>query len=261
MRADYRLVDKIRQSSQYPVAGLQSLQAPLDRALWCLTAAADVGYTAPLSVGEIESILRDLEVSVRPSQMANALSRAGDLVIRYKYSTHSAFAISFAGRNRVKSRLGAGQSDVLHFEAGRQWTARQEAVQLINGLAGELRIVDRYYGQRTLEILDAVSNRPASVRFLTAEVGGGEKATAIQTQAKELMREHPNLEIRLATSGADFHDRYVISKDSLLLVGAGFKDLGKRESFVVLIRRDSASDLVKGLEESYAKRWSAANRV
>jgi hypothetical protein len=255
------LPNLVRASAEYPIEDLHRLRRPLDRVLWSLAAVSAVGYTSPLLIDQIEELLRALEVNVRDSQVANALNRAGDLVIRERGFHGPGFKIAFQGRSAVSALLPSADLTVLHFDGGKQWTARRSLLAALEQLKGDLAIVDRYYGTRSLEILDALSVRQASIHFLTAEVGGGEKPAVLQNQARELMREHSNLEIRIADRSANLHDRYVLSRDSLLIVGPGLKDLGKREAFVVLLQKDVAGDMISGLRKTFDSKWKLAVTV
>ena len=96
------------------------------------------------------------------------------------------------------------------------------------------------------------------VRFLTQEVGGGEKAAALATQAHDLMAERPNIKIQVAGLADRLHDRYILSADSLLIIGPGIKDLGGRESLVLLMNNSVAEDIVTTLRQSFELRWRSA---
>jgi len=252
------IVAQIRGSPDVNPEELHNLSRPLDRTLWCLAAARDSGESGPLSVSEIEAILKSLDVAIRRGQIANALNRAQDLVIREPTEHGLRYGIARKGRERLFSIGGKNSIEVMYFEAGRRWSARKGLLGLADTLQGDLAITDRYYGTRSLEVLDALANRSGRVRFLTQDLGGGERAPAMAPQIRDLKSEHPNLEMRRLPGHNQLHDRYILANEAVLLVGPGIKDLGARESFVVLLTESVAHDLHRILHATFDARWATS---
>ena len=48
----------------------------------------------------------------------------------------------------------------------------------------------------------------------------------------------------MAARPQDLHDRFVLSEAKILLVGHGLKDIGAKESFVIVLPRTFAPDLL-----------------
>lgn len=69
------------------------------------------------------------------------------------------------------------------------------------------------------------------------------------------------MEIRVAANAGDLHDRYVLSDAKILIVGHGLKDIGGKESFIIMLPRALAADLLGDVERSFDAKWSKATAV
>ncbi len=120
-----------------------------------------------------------------------------------------------------------------------------------------MRVCDPYYGVRTLDSLDHLP-KATSVRFLTAKTSeSGRKLTGA---LRDFKRERPKIEFR-TTSSHSLHDRYVLAKDVLMILGHGLKDIGGKESFMICLRSALVPDLLNELAASFDKRWNSATKI
>ncbi len=131
-------------------------------------------------------------------------------------------------------------------------TARKKLAQIMNDLSGEVKICDQYYGVGTLEILEMIPP-DCTVQFLTAKTN--DKQTKLADEIANFRRTYRNTELRLFPDRDVLHDRYIISDDSLLLLGKGIKDFGYQESFVVVIPAEFAGDLIETIRKVFDERW------
>jgi hypothetical protein len=126
-------------------------------------------------------------------------------------------------------------------------------------LEGELRICDPYFGSGSLIRLHELVGRP--IRFLTSKVESTDKAGGVfADRLSEFKVEHPTLEVR-KNAGRELHDRYILSEDSLVLLGHGLKDIGKRDSFVVRLGKDQVGDVISDLAAAFDDKWAKAELV
>ncbi len=147
-----------------------------------------------------------------------------------------------------------GSLDLLYIEGGKPRTARKELKDLLVNMSGTVKVSDPYYGVRSLESLEFF---PVScqVRFLTCRTN--ESPQRLAGPIRDFKREHPNTQLRVYPNPNELHDRYVLSRDKLLIVGHGLKDIGGRQSFVIAIGRALSPDLMSQLGREFNSRWSS----
>jgi hypothetical protein len=254
----HAILKRIRASRSSELNQLHQLDKPLERVLWILTSAADAGYLLPLTSVEIRTLLEEFGVAAINVQIAKALSRANDLVIKGHADGRNGYRISQKGRERLRAILQPEGTEVLYIEPGHRFSARKGLVDLVSPLRGALSIADRLYSARTFDVLASIAQRPGAIRFLTERPGGGEKENALRLLAGELTAEHQNLEIKRVDRRDQLHDRYILSDHEMLLIGAGIKDPGSRESFVVLLTESTSKDTLQLLQRNFDDRWTRA---
>lgn len=140
-------------------------------------------------------------------------------------------------------------------EAGKPRTAYVELSRLFCGLTGTVRVCDPYYGTGSLLRLDLLAHC-TEVRFLTRTPDSGER-TILPRAISEFRREHPNTDFR-STGSSDFHDRFILSDNELIILGHGLKDLGNKESFIIKLPAVIASDVIDAALDSFNRKWATA---
>lgn len=233
---------------------LADLESPLDLALAALLVARDQCGTETLTAEHMVAALEAAGISAKRSALVKALARAGNRVSRRQGDEGTVYRLMLPGQRQALPLLSQGNLQVLRFDGSAPRTARQRITDLLATLSGTVRVCDPYYGLRTFDILDAVS-RPTAVRFLTARTS--DPPAKLSSALKDFKKERPRVEFRLTAAPHDLHDRYVVSGDSLLLVGHGLKDVGSKESFVVVLTATLAADLIRTVTASFDLRWSA----
>jgi hypothetical protein len=212
-----------------------------------------------LSAEQVVDCLEAAGVSINMTAVVNALSEAGDLVFATMSKEYLwTFRIMTKGKREIENLLGSGLMKVVRIEGGQPRTARRQLSDMLAELKGTVRICDPYYGVRTLESLDHLPNG-CGVRFLTAKTS--ESAQKIQGTFRDFTKERPNTEFRIAANPSDLHDRYVLTDDSLLILGHGLKDIGGKESFMIRLGQDLAPDLLHDLTTSFDARWQRASAL
>lgn len=124
---------------------------------------------------------------------------------------------------------------------------------------GELKIVDPYCGERTLDILRDVKNK--TVKFLTrVENLGGSQRNRLIRELQDFKSENPKVEFRNYPH-TDIHDRYIISSELLVILGHSIKDLGAKESFAIILNKDRSKNAVEALIENFDRRWKQSSSL
>ena len=140
-------------------------------------------------------------------------------------------------------------------EAGRPRTAHVQLQRLLHDVKGTVRVCDPYYGTGSLYRLDLLS-QCNEVRFLTRTPDSSER-TILLRAISEFMKEHPNVLFRRSPS-ADFHDRFILSDNEIIVLGHGLKDLGNKDSFVIRLPLDLAHDVIDATRNNFDDRWQNA---
>lgn len=233
-------------------SALSAEESPLRIGLAALAITAERCQTEYLSLNEIVQALEYAGVTVRPAGLQNAFSRAGSRIAARKIDDVVKYKVMTRGMDEVGDLLGQGNVVVVHVQAGQPRTARKELAGILADLEGTVRVTDPYFGEHTLDALEAIP-AASEIRFLTARVTGNEPKLRRLTQ--DLKTERPSLEIRVHTKPAEIHDRYIHSEKELVIVGHGLKDIGNRESFVIVIDQETAPDLIESVRAAFDVRW------
>lgn len=232
---------------------------PLERGLWVLWVAKEKLGTKKLSAEQIARIIRDVkEVSCKPISITRSFSKAEDKIHTYKEGEEVYFEIMKLGKNHLISQVKEGSVEVFYFEPDKRYTSKRIlSKNILNNLKGELRIVDPYCGERTLDILSNVKNR--LVKLLTRVKNLKEKErNRFLRELQDFKSEHLEIEFRNYPH-KDIHDRYIISSELLVILGHSIKDLGAKESFAIILNKDTNKNIVEALIENFNRRWKQSD--
>lgn len=237
------------------------LNKPLEAGLWVLHVSKHYARKEYLSGLDIAKILRDdLDISISALSLERAFARAGKKVIRDP-ATRS-YKISVSGDTYLESQRPNHLLNVVYVDPEKPRTAKNNLDALIRSIPkSELLICDPYYGLKTLDVLEAFLKHHKKIRFLSLRIGGGDKAALVTSAVRDFLKEHRNkVEMRIA-SHPDMHDRYIISDDRFLIVGHGIKDLGSKESMMVVVSDKFGKDIRITITKNFEDRWKLATPV
>lgn len=238
---------------------------PLAQALWILEITKDSGVVNRLTAKAISYLLFQLrEIPLDEKTILRAFARAGKKVKAHKEAGKVYYEITVLGRKFLQANSFLTSSMGVHFYSGEQsWSdLNKEFPKIIERLEGELCIVDRYYGNGTFHVLSLFGN-DRKIRFLSSELGGEEQRNAEKFN-KNLQRfksEFKNIELRRYSNGYELHDRYIIAKNALVVIGHGIKDLGNKESFVIFLPKDFVHGFLPNLKAIFEHRWSNSTKI
>ena len=229
---------------------------PLEAALWCLYVSKNDLGNDYLLQGDIEYVLQEfLDIPIDAISIVRAFARAGKRVIQAPAGT--GYKISRLGEEYLRGLKKNEPLNVVYINPNKPRTAKKNLESLIASIPkDELLICDPYYGLRTLEVLEAIAKHHRSIKFLTAKAGGGENKATLPNAIADFQKEYKGkIELRLA-SGADLHDRYILAKSQFLIVGHGIKDLGNKESLIVVVEDRYGKDIRKTIAKNFHTRWA-----
>lgn len=234
-------------------------ETTLDMALHILWASKDVGIRK-LSAQQVSSILRDAhEVSIETKSISKALNRAGRRIHTHREGGEILYEIMKAGKNHLMSLRSEGTISVLYFAPEQRYSSKRLlASDVLNTLSGELRIVDPYFGERTLDVIKDVKARP--IKFLTRieNITNNAARNRLMRELQDFKTEKAGIEFRNYPN-KDLHDRYIVSPSCVVLIGHSMKDLGTKESFAVVLNEASSKNIYEALSESFGRRWKQSD--
>lgn len=235
---------------------LADIEPPLLLSFAALDIAFDQAEVERLTAEHIVACLESAGVAVKKASISRALARAGDRVsVRKTIDGETEYKLMTRGRREIEDVLGGELMAVAYVEGGKPRTARLRLGEILVQLKGMVRLCDPYYGVKTLDTLDHLP--PASnFRFLTGKTT--ESARKVTGAIRDFKKERPKAEFRVAAAAHELHDRYALTKECLLILGHGLKDIGGKESFVIRVDRELAPDLLNEVREKFDERWKAA---
>lgn len=229
------------------------IESPLLLSFAALDIASNEGEVGRLTAEHIVAVLEAAGVAVKKTSIARALARAGDRIsARKTVDGEVEYKLMTRGKREIEEVLGGELMAVAYIEGGKPRTARLRLGEVLAQLKGLVRVCDPYYGVKTLDTLDHL---PPSTgfRFLTGKTT--ESSRRIAGAIRDFKKERPKAEFRVAAAPNELHDRYVLAKDRLLILGHGLKDIGGKESFIIRVDRELAPDLLTEVRDKFDERW------
>lgn len=239
-------------TSEYP--DFYSLKKPLEQGLWVLLIAKEKLNIKRLTADDISQVIINIkEISTDAKSIIYAFNRAKD-----KIHIHNKiyYEIMKPGKDYLISQIGNGPIDVFYFEPDKKYTNRRIlSTDIFKNLKGDLRIVDPYCGERTLEILHKAKNK---IQFLTRidNLQPKDKQNFLK-ELQDFKSEFKHVEFR-DYKNSDIHDRYIISSEALVILGHSIKSLGDKESFAIILNTQANRNIVEALSENFNRRWKTS---
>jgi len=227
---------------------------PLAMGLWVLWVAKEKLNIKKLSAEQIACIIRDVkEISISARSITNSFNPAKGKIHSYRINGETYYEIMRPGKMYLLSLIKEGYIEVFYFEPGKPYSNKRfVSNEILNTLKGELKIVDPYCDIRTLDILKEVKN--ATIKLLCRADNLKDKKARFIRQLQDFKAEHSHVEVR-DYPYSDIHDRYILSSEGLILLGHSIKDLGKKESFAISLKKDAYKNLVEAMVGNFVQRW------
>jgi len=236
-------------------------ETTLEMGLWVLATGKDKLGIQKLTAKQIAIVLRDAkEVSVDTNSIVRAFARAGKQVFTHRENGKVLYQIMMSGKEHLLSIAKGGNVEVFYFEPNKKYSSKKLFIEnVVTGLDGEMRIVDPYCGERTLDCLRNTKGR--KIKFLTRVENLPQKAREqFLRELRDFQSENPGTELRNYPN-TDLHDRYIISPSSLVILGHSIKDLGGKESFAIILNRETIGNILETLSENFDRRWKQSTTI
>ncbi len=213
-----------------------------------------------ITAEEISSLLVEVfNLPSTPIGIKRAFAKAGGAkrvkkpIISKKSDSLILYKLSQAGETLLDRILGEGFLKVLYLGPNSHREAHQKLYDLVRKLKGkELYISDPYYGVDVLSVIEEIVRAGKRVKFLS--YCRSESATKFSRELVYLRKHYTNkIEVRIYPK-KEIHDRYILADDSFVIVGHGIKDIGNKESLVLVVDDRFGKDARKELRHAFWNR-------
>jgi len=248
------IVSKFKELDTLGFPNFFSYKNPLEMGLWVLWVAKEKLNIKKLSAEQISCIIRNVkEISINARSITNSFNPAKGKIHSYRINGETYYEIMRPGKMHLLSLIKEGYIEVFYFEPGKPYSNKRIiSNEILSTLRGELKIVDPYCDIRTLDIFKEVKN--ATIKLLCRADNLKDKKARFIRQLQDFKTEHSHVEVRDYPYN-DIHDRYILSSEGLILLGHSIKDLGKKESFAISLKKDAYKNLVEAMVENFVQRW------
>jgi hypothetical protein len=261
-------VKDLREAALASFPDQHALSTSLDEALWLLWVVQDqFAHKHYLYTDEIAELAEIRGIALSATQVDVALERAGKRVLRKQYifdcddtpDDRIAYRISENGILDLKHRYTEDGPRVLLFDGTKPWTDRHLTLPEVSGeLKGRISIVDKFYGSASLGVLNHLRHG-SPLQLLTGITS--ESSASFSREFRDFKKEVKSAEVRVFPNHHELHDRYIIADNALVIVGHGIKDVGNKESFLVLLIGDKTTDLRAALRQQFDSRWARSSAL
>lgn len=240
-------------------------EKPLEQGLWILWVTKEKLGIKKLSAEEIAEVIRDvMEISVSGRSLNNSFTGSGKGKGKKVHIHHGDKEVSFEimqpGKEHLLSKIKAETVNVFYFEPGKRFTSKKIlSEKILENLGGEIKIVDPYCSERTLDILTRIKG--SNIQFLTQiEKLIAKDRNKFLRELKDFNLEHKNVEFK-DYPHSELHDRYIISNKSLIILGHSIKNLGEKESFAVILNKEENDSIYQAVLSNFDSRWKNSNNL
>lgn len=217
---------------------------------WVLAVAKAEPLIEGLTSAQIAAILQEIcGVAVTRQRIAAILEKArGFVAVNRRYGVKH-----FKLMKRGEDDLLGSPLQPIFIDPEKPYTSKRRFEELLEQLDAEVSICDPYFSSRTLDYVAQIG-RATSVRILTENV---QDSGRVKRDLAAFTKEHPTrLEVRVSQPG-HLHDRYIIHRDEMFLVGASLKDLGKKQSIVVRLPGSFSAEMSR----AFNREWDRAAKL
>ncbi len=234
----------------------------LEHGLWILKIAKERLNDPYLTAQQIHHLLSDVfGIPSDPIGITRAFAKAGGSsrnkkqVIKRFENANILYKIALPGEKYLDSISSRGLLSILYFKPDSHRVSKKKLTDLVKSLkAKQLKICDPYYGERTLDVLEESVRAHKKALFLSHMTN--ENQSKFKREFAYLKKQYPNkVEMRIFPK-KELHDRYILCENSFLLMGQGIKDIGNKESLVLLIDDRFGKEIRKELEKTFDSRWN-----
>lgn len=167
---------------------------------------------------------------------------------KFCHKNNVGFGLMKLGQDELLKQMQ--KEKVILLEPGKPFAAGIKIENIFSSMKGLIKISDPYVDIKTLDVLYRSANIGIPIRILTSQI---KDESTVKRELQKLHHEGMDIEIRKVTTGV-LHDRYFIDDNNFWLSGNSLNNLGKKESFIVLL----GTDIKNSTNQTFDSRWQSA---
>jgi hypothetical protein len=219
------------------------------KVLWVLAAAKDDPELAYMTPAQISDILCDAEgIHVPRQRAAGILQKESGTVARKRHQGRNKYKIM---RQGIAEITPASLSSI-YIDPELALTQIRRMEEVLASLKGDLKVCDPYIENKTVDFLAECSSS-SSIKLLTCHIL---KESTLRRDLAAYDKEYTSkIEVRIAPNGI-LHDRYILHKEGMLLLGTSLNGFAKKQSFLVSL----GPDIRAATEIAFNRTWLSAGK-
>ena len=257
-----QLIDKFKKSKfNYP--DIHDIDNTSYQVLWVLRALKEQFNVDWTSAYDLADILVALNISVDEKSVQNALAPLKGKKFHRKPSELGVISYGIMDKGLKHLDELEGKSVVYVIGGKNPRKDKMFLADVIKSSQSVIKIVDPFFGSKTLTNLEKFHSGK-SIKLLTARISLEKKQSkrGFMSDLSDFKKIYKNFECRIFPNQPnELHDRYILTKKSLILVGHGIKDLGDKESFILTFDRNMTGDIINDLENKFEQRWKLSKPI
>lgn len=225
---------------------IHALSDVMSIALWVIeyTGSDESNYFGASEIAQY--MIEKLGISTSRQAVHAALTKA--VSKKFCHKNKKGFGLMKLGRDELLKQIN--KETVVFLEPGKPFSAGVKVESIFTKMKGTIKISDPYVDVKTLDLIHRSMNVSTPIRLLTVQV---KDEAMIKREIQKLQIEGFNLEIRKVSSSI-LHDRYLIDDNNFWLSGNSLNNIGKKESFIIML----GGDMRNILNQTFDSRWSSA---
>lgn len=241
-------MDKIEKQTLESI-DIHALPDVMSVALWVIeyTSSEESNYLGASEVARY--MIKRLGISTSRQAVHAALTKA--VSKKFCHKNKKGFGLMKLGRDELLKQMN--KETVIFLEPEKPFTAGVKVESIFSGMKGIIKISDPYVDIKTLDLIHRSMNINVPIRLLTVQI---KDESMVKREIQKLQIEGFDLEIRKLPSGV-LHDRYWMDNNNFWLSGNSLNNIGKKESFVIML----GGDMRNTLNQTFDSRWASAISV
>jgi len=219
----------------------------LSISLWVIEYLSDKKADRFGSTEIAKYIVDNLGISTSKQAVQAALMKAAKE--KFCHKERDGFKIMKNGQEELLKQMKKERATLL--EPGKPFSAGVELGNIFSQMVGVVRFSDPYVDDKTLDIIyKHFSDAKLSIKILTSQITNEAR---FKRDLEKMKVEGINIEVRKINKSV-LHDRYFIDDKHFWLSGNSLNNLGKKESFIVML----SDGIRQSMLQTFNSRWQSA---
>jgi hypothetical protein len=191
-------------------------------------------------------VVEKLGISTSRQAVHAALTKA--VSKKFCHRKNDGFGLMKLGQDELLKQMQ--KEKVILLEPGKPFAAGIRVDAIFSSAKNVLKISDPYVDIKTLDVIYRCIGQGLTIKLLTAQVNN---ESNFKREIQKMILEGFNIEVRRVSTGV-LHDRYFMDDTHFWLSGNSLNNLGKKESFIVML----GDDVQRSMSQTFDSRWQSA---